>query len=119
VAPTDAVNVGQLNSGLSNTLNQANAYTDQRFLQVADDMWSLNRQMRGGTASAMAMAGLPQAYLPGKSMAAVAISSYEGEAGLAIGVSTISENGRYVYKLQGTGNTARDWGVTVGAGIQW
>lgn len=47
------------------------------------------------------------------------LSSYEGEAGLAIGVSTISENGRYVYKLQGTGNTARDWGVSIGAGIQW
>ncbi|MEH6422611.1 YadA C-terminal domain-containing protein, partial [Pseudomonas sp. CGJS7] len=74
---------------------------------------------RGGTAAAMAMAGLPQAYLPGKSMASMAASSYQGEAGLAIGVSTITENGRYVYKLQGSGTTTGDWGVTVGAGIQW
>ncbi|MEH6417484.1 YadA family autotransporter adhesin [Pseudomonas sp. CGJS7] len=119
VAPTDAVNVKQLNDGMAKTLTQANDYTDKRIGDVRSDLNNVNRDARGGTAAAMAMAGLPQAYLPGRSMAAIAGSSYQGESGLAVGVSTISENGRYVYKMQGSGNTTGDWGVTVGAGLQW
>ena len=67
----------------------------------------------------MAMAGLPQAYLPGKSMLAVGFGGYQGEYGMAVGLSGITENGRWVYKAQATGNTTRDWGFSVGAGIQW
>ncbi|MEH6422607.1 hypothetical protein V7787_52795, partial [Pseudomonas sp. CGJS7] len=44
VAPTDAVNVDQLNSGLSNTLNQANNYTEQRVQKVESDVWELRRE---------------------------------------------------------------------------
>ncbi|ALN83161.1 YadA family autotransporter adhesin [Lysobacter antibioticus] len=119
VAPTDAVNVKQLNDGMAKTLTQANHYTDQRIGDVRKDLHQSNRDARGGTAAAMAMAGLPQAYLPGRSMAAIAGSTYHGESGVAVGVSTISDNGRYVYKLQGSSNTTGDWGMTVGAGIQW
>ena len=68
---------------------------------------------------AMAMAGLPQAYLPGKSMVAVGFGGYQGEYGMAFGLSGITENGRYVYKAQASGNTSRDWGFSVGAGLQW
>ncbi len=119
VAPTDAANVAQLSDGLSKTLTQANVYADRQFQEIKGDLSDMNHDIRGGVASAMAMAGLPQAYLPGKSMAAIAASSYRGESGIAIGVSTITESGRYVYKLQSSGNTSGDWGVTMGAGIQW
>lgn len=118
-APTDAANIGQLSDGLSKTLTQANAYADRQVQEIKGDLSNMNHDIRGGVASAMAMAGLPQAYLPGKSMAAIAASSYRGESGIAIGVSTITESGRYVYKLQSSGNTTGDWGVTAGAGIQW
>ena len=115
VAPNDAVNVAQL----QNTLQQANAYTDSRLQGLQNDLWTLDRGYRGATASAMAMAGLPQAYLPGKSMLAVGAGGYQGEYGMAVGLSGITENGRYVYKAQASGNTTRDWGFSVGAGIQW
>ncbi|WP_342316351.1 YadA-like family protein [Lysobacter sp. FW306-1B-D06B] len=118
-APTDAVNVGQLQSGLTNVLNQANSYTDNRISQLQDDMWSIDRGYRGATASAMAMAGLPQAYLPGKNMLSVSAGGYQGEYGMAIGLSGVTDNGRWVYKGQASGNTTRDWGFSVGAGIQW
>ena len=72
VADTDAVNVGQLNGAIAG----ANAYTDGRFNQLANDMWQIDRGYRGATASAMAMAGLPQAYLPGKSMFSAAVGGY-------------------------------------------
>lgn len=119
VAPTDAVNVGQLNAGLANVLSQANAYTDNSIRQLRDDMWTTNRGYRAATASAMAMSGLPQPYLPGKSMLSVGAGGYQGEYGLAVGLSGITEDGRWVYKAQASGNTSDDWGFAVGAGIQW
>ena len=118
-AANDAVNVGQLQSGLTDVLNQANSYTDNRIGQLEDDMWSLDRGYRSATASAMAMAGLPQAYLPGKNMLSVAAGGYQGEYGMAVGFSGITDNGQWVYKGQLSGNTSKDWGFSVGAGIQW
>ena len=112
VADTDAVNVGQLNSGVQQAVNWANSYTDHQVQQ-------LSNRANAGVAAAMAMGGLPQAYEPGKSMAAVAAGSFRGESSLAIGVSTISEGGRWVYKLTGSTDTRGDAGVSVGAGMQW
>lgn len=118
-APTDAVNVSQLQAATGNVLQQANSYTDVQINGVRQDLWRVDRGYRGGTASAMAMATLPQAYIPGKSMASIAASHYEGESGLAVGVSGVTENGRVVYKLNTSGNTTGQWGVAVGAGVQW
>ncbi len=119
ISGTDAVNVNQLNGGVNQAINVANQYTDGRITQIQDDMWTIERGYRGATSSAMAMAGLPQAYLPGKSMLAVGVGGYQSEYGMAVGLSGITENGRYVYRAQASGNTARDWGFSVGAGIQW
>jgi autotransporter adhesin len=38
---------------------------------------------------------------------------------MAVGVSTISEGGRWVYKLTGSIDTRGDSGVSIGAGMQW
>ncbi|WP_162253822.1 YadA-like family protein [Rhodanobacter sp. Root179] len=112
VADTDAVNVGQLNTGLARAVNWANSYTDQQVRE-------LGNRANAGVAAAMAMAGMPQAYEPGKSMAAVSAGTFRGESSLAIGVSTISEGGRWVYKLTGSTDTRGDAGVSIGAGFQW
>ena len=112
---TDAANVGQVQQAV----NWANAYTDQRFNYFNQQLDRVGRNANAGIAGAMAMAGLPQAYLPGKSMVAVAAGTFRGESSLAIGISTISEGGRWVYKLTGSTNTRGDAGVTIGAGLQW
>src|SRR3546814_13176707 len=78
-----------------------------RFEQVQSDLWEVDRGYRAGVASALAGAGLPQAYLPGKSMVAAAVGGYKNEGALAVGITTISENGRWVYKFSGTTNTVR------------
>ncbi len=119
VAPTDAVNVGQLQSGLDKTLNQAKSYTDSRFQEVKQDAWAAQRDARGGTAAAVAMASMPQAYLPGASMLAAGLGNHLGEQALAVGLSGVTDNGRYVYKANIAGNTAGDVSLGVGAGIQW
>lgn len=58
---TDAVNVNQLQQSVGSAVSQANSYTD-------DQIRSARRDANGGTASALAMAGLPQAVLPGRGM---------------------------------------------------
>lgn len=119
VSNTDAVNVSQLDAGVTRAVSTSNAYTDQRISELRGDVWRVDRNARGGIASALAVAGLPQAYAPGARMAAVAASGYRGEAGLAVGVSGVSDSGRWVYKLAGSSNTAGDFGMSVGAGVQW
>ena len=111
-AAGDAVNLGQLQSGMNQAVNWANAYTDRQIREFGN-------RANAGVASAMAMAGLPQAYEPGRSMASFAASTFRGESSLALGISMISEGGRWVYKLTGTTDTRGDSGVALGAGIQW
>ncbi|AOY61241.2 YadA-like family protein [Xanthomonas citri pv. glycines] len=111
-ARTDAVNLGQLEDGLSGVADWSSNYTDARVGQV-------DRRASGGVAAAMAMATLPQAYQPNQRAAGVSLSSFRGEQAMAIGVSTISDSGRYLFKLNASANTGGDAGVAVGAGIVW
>ena len=101
---TDAVNVNQL-QGLSNNINSR--------------MDGIENNSNAGTAAAMAVAGLPQAYLPGKSMMAVAGGVYRGESGYAIGFSSISDGGNWVIKGTASGNSRGHYGATAGVGYQW
>src|SRR5699024_8652110 len=116
-ADSDVATVGQLNLNANGIKNWSKNYTDMRFNQLGRDMHDLDRDLRGGVASAMAMASLPQAYQPGQSSAAVAVGNYRGESGLAVGLSTVTDSGHYVFKLNLTGNTRGDFGVGAGAAI--
>jgi len=118
-APSDAVNVQQLQAGLQDNLVQSRQYTDARLQEVEGDMGSLRKEMRGGAASAMAMAGMPQSSVPGGNMLAVGMGGFQGEVGMAVGVSTMAESGRYVLKANLSTNTSHDLGFAVGAGLQW
>ncbi|WP_218059865.1 ESPR-type extended signal peptide-containing protein [Xanthomonas graminis] len=109
---TDAANVGQLYDGLDGVADWSRNYTDSRVGEV-------DRRASAGVAAAMAMASLPQAYQPDQSAAGVALSSFRGEQAIALGVSTISESGRYLFKVNASASTRGDAGVAVGAGMVW
>ena len=114
-AGTDAVNVGQLNAALGaiNSAGNANiAALDAKINDVADTA-------NAGVAQAIATAGLPQAYLPGKNMVAVGGGYYKGETGYAVGFSTISDSGNWIIKATGSGNSRGNFGASIGAGYQW
>ncbi|PNP97433.1 hypothetical protein AZ602_07580 [Moraxella sp. RCAD0137] len=104
VDATDAVNVSQL-QGMAQHINN-------RIDGVADDANS-------GVSSAMAMAALPQAYIPGKSMLTGGIASYNGEGAVAVGFSKLSDNGRWVLKVSGSADTQGNAGGAVGAGFHF
>ncbi|WP_411851172.1 YadA-like family protein [Stenotrophomonas sp. LGBM10] len=118
-AGTDAVNVDQLRSGLSQTLDWSKAYTDQRMDSFDRNLQKTDNRASAGVASAMAVAALPQPYEAGRSMASLAAGSFNGESGVAVGISGVSEGGRWIYKFSGSTNSRGDGGVAVGAGIQW
>ncbi|MCW4153702.1 YadA-like family protein, partial [Halomonas sp. 18H] len=110
-APNDAVNVGQMQE-----LNQ----------QFQEQIGGLNQQIKdvedsanAGTASAMAAASVPQAYLPGKSMVSAGAGTYNGESAVSVGVSRLSDNGRWAVKLNATGDSQGNFGAGVGAGFHW
>ncbi|AIC13668.1 YadA family autotransporter adhesin [Xylella fastidiosa] len=107
-ADTDAVNVSQLNQGLIT----AKQYTD-------GVVGSLRRDTDGGVAAAIATANLPQAYIPGRGMTSVGVSSYRGQSAIAVGVSSVSESGRWVFKFSGSANTRSQVGIGAGVGYQW
>ncbi|MFB6348251.1 YadA-like family protein [Moraxella sp. ZJ142] len=101
---TDAVNVDQL-KGVAGNL--ANSITG-----VANDA-------NAGVSSAMAMAALPQAYIPGKSMLTGGVASYNGQGAIAVGLSRLSDNGRWVLKVSGSADSQGNAGGSVGAGFHF
>jgi len=118
-AGTDAVNVDQLKSGMAQTLDWSKAYTDERMGGFERDLRRTDNRASAGIASAMATASLPQPSEAGRSMASFAAGSYNGESGVAVGLSGVSEGGRWIYKFSGSTNSRGEAGVAVGAGIQW
>lgn len=73
---------------------------------------------RAGIAQAIATAGLVQAYLPGKSMMAIGGGTYRGEAGYAIGYSSISDGGNWIIKGTASGNSRGHFGASASVGYQ-
>ncbi|QSX10814.1 YadA-like family protein [Glaesserella parasuis] len=108
---TDAINGSQLYSLIS-----------QHKVQMGDIHNKINRNnkaLRAGIAGSNAAAGLPQVYLPGKSMVAASAGTFKGQSALAVGYSRASDNGKLILKLQGNANTSGEMGGSVGVGYQW
>ena len=110
-ADTDAVNVSQLRQ------SQENA--DRKIRNLNRKIGSTAEDANAGVAMALAAASLPQAYLPGKSMMAIAGGTYRGEQGYAVGFSSVSDGGNWVIKANAASNTQGHYGAAVGAGYMW
>lgn len=114
-AGTDATNVNQLNASAANAYN----YTDQRVNQLRGDMQGIAKDAAAGTAASMAMASMPQAFTPGRSLVAAGVGYYDGQTAISIGVSRLTDNGKWVVKLGGSAGSRGQVGVAAGAGFQW
>ena len=119
VDPGDAVNMRQFNAGLTDTLNKANVYTDNAINRLGGQLADIRRDANGGTAAAMAMGTLPQAYQPGANVVGMGVSTWDGEQALAVGYSRATSDGRYVLRASGTYNTRSQGGAAIGIGYQW
>lgn len=77
------------------------------------------RDANGGTASGMAVASLPQPYRPGASMIAAGVATWQGQQGIALGVSHATQNSKWVMKGAVTTSTRGGMGAAVAAGYQF
>jgi autotransporter adhesin len=114
-AATDAVNVSQLKQSVGDSYT----YTNNKFGELKDMIADQDDKLSAGIAGAMAMASLPQPYSAGASMFSMAGGTYQGESAIAMGVSAVSDNGKWVTKLSGSTNSQGDVGGSVGVGYQW
>ncbi|MBW9853635.1 hypothetical protein FJD05_22490 [Escherichia coli] len=118
---TDAVNGSQLhstNQQVSKNTSEINQIGN-KFNQLNNRIDGLNKDIRGVGASAAAMSAIPQAYLPGKSLLGLGVGGYGGESAIALGVSTISDNGKVILKMNAGQNTRGNFSVGAGVGYQW
>ena len=90
------------------------AVNGAQLARVYDDLEGKD----AGIASAMATANLPQVYLPGKSMVGVGVANYNGQSALAVGLSALSDNGKWVIRGSVNANKKKV-GVGAGVGYQW
>ena len=111
VEATDAVNYSQL-SALDSRLNNNMSDLGYKIDEVEDDA-------NAGISAAMAMSAMPQAYIAGKSLIGGGVGTYNGESAVAIGFSKLSNDGRWVIKVNGTADTQGNVGGAVGAGFHF
>ncbi len=100
--PTDAVNVRQLEA-YGKGINE-------RFSKF-------ERETRGGIAAANAIASLPQVVYAGTSSVAVGLGDYEGRQALAVGISHMTNDGEYIWRVNGAVST--DGKRSLGAGVAY
>ncbi|WP_242123837.1 YadA-like family protein [Sphingobium sp. Sx8-8] len=114
---TDAVNLRQLQGGMGQAVDAANAYTDIRFNLLNSGLRDLRRDAEGGTAAAMAMAGIPQFSEAGTGTLGFGMSSWQGEHAIAMGLSKVSDNGRLIVRAAATYNSRNQGGANAGFGV--
>ena len=108
---TDAINGSQLykaTQGIANATNELGHRIHQN-----------ENKANAGISSAMAMASMPQAYIPGRSMVTGGIATYNGQGAVAVGLSKLSDNGQWIFKINGSADTQGNAGAAVGAGFHW
>ncbi len=94
VAANDAVSVAQLQASSTAVLAAANDYTDGRIVglnnsflsRIAESNQELRTEINAAAASTAALAGLPQAFVPGKGMFAMGMGGKGDQAAIAFGV---------------------------------
>ncbi|MEK7491315.1 MAG: YadA-like family protein, partial [Pseudomonadota bacterium] len=112
-AGTDAVNVNQLNTGVS----QANQYTDMRINNVENSMNVVSRKAYAGVAAATALTMIPDVDKDKTLALGVGGGSYQGQHAVAIGATArVTEN---VKVRAGVGMSAGGTTVGVGGSMQW
>lgn len=95
------------------------AYVDGTNRSLRNKINDVDKDLRAGVAMAMAVGGLPQAYMPGKSIFGVSAGTYHGQGGFALGLSHATDNRQWVFKGAASVDTRGNVGGTLSAGYQF
>ena len=125
-----AINKGQFDEGLHqvrdyadegdiSTLHNANNYTDNRVNALWSEFQDESKDLRAGIAGAMAVGNLPQPSEAGYSMFSMGVATYKGQQAIAMGLSAVTEDKRYIFKIAATTTSRNDTGGAASVGMQW
>jgi autotransporter adhesin len=87
--------------------------------QLNHELGELKKETYASAAASIAIASLPQPTQAGYSMLSVGTGAWESEQGLAIGISGVTSNNKFVYKAAGTTNSQGNFGGGIAVGWQW
>lgn len=96
---------------------------NERISSIEQKVDKLDKSMNGGIAKAGAIALLPQPTYAGHSMVSASTAHYNGEQALAIGYSSLSDNGKVILKAGASfnfsGNNTKKPLFGAAFGYQW
>jgi len=114
---------GNVISGVGDPTKEDHAankrYVDNKFGDLKNKIHDVDKDLRAGVAMAMAVGGLPQAYMPGKSIVGVSAGTYHGQGGFALGLSHATDNRQWVFKGAASVDTRGNFGGQLSAGYQF
>ncbi|MDO5680684.1 MAG: ESPR-type extended signal peptide-containing protein [Pelistega sp.] len=110
-ADDHAATVGQVKNMVQNINN---GYGD-----LSRTIEKNRRDANAGTAAAMAIAGLGQPYQAGQNMVSLGTGVWRGETGYALGVSGITDNGKWLLKGAVTGSGRGGVGGSASINYVW
>ena len=104
VLNSDAATMGQLRAGLNDVYGKLGEY---------------KKRASAGTASAMAIGNMPQATIPGKGMVSLGSGFYDGQSAMAIGLSKMSDDGKWVFKGSASYDSQEKAGAALSVGFHF
>ena len=108
---TNANNIAAINTQLADNNNSIN--------ELRGNVNLLNKDLRGGVASAIAHASVPQSTKAGAIGVGVGTGFYGGQSAVSLGVSGVTANENWVFKASVSTNSRGNYGVGAGAFYQW
>ncbi|WP_301002849.1 YadA-like family protein [Neisseria polysaccharea] len=115
---------GRISPSSSDAVNGAQLFeVHERISSIEQKVDKLDKSMNGGIAKAGAVALLPQPTYAGHSMVSASTAHYNGEQALAIGYSSLSDNGKVILKAGASfnfsGNNTKKPLFGAAVGYQW
>ena len=115
---------GRISPSSSDAVNGAQLFeVNERISSIEQKVDKLDKSMNGGIAKAGAVALLPQPTYAGHSMVSASTAHYNGEQALAIGYSSLSDNGKVILKAGASfnfsGNNTKKPLFGAAVGYQW
>ncbi|WP_447749142.1 ESPR-type extended signal peptide-containing protein [Pseudomonas nicosulfuronedens] len=112
---TDAVNLGQVSDALTAMGNESN----QRYNDLKNDISEQDDRLSAGIAGAIAIASLPQPMVNGGSTTAVGMGTFNGQSAVSVGMSHVSNDGKWTTKLGGSTDTQGRFSAGGSVGYNW
>ena len=108
---TNTSNIAAINTQLAANNNSIN--------ELRGNVNLLNKDLRGGVASAISHASVPQSTKAGAIGVGVGTGFYGGQSAVSLGVSGVTPNENWVFKASVSTNSRGNYGVGAGALYQW